>query len=92
MSGVLGNELANRNPDRAHIILTPEHSEVSTGLLTYQVSIRAPKHAPHSADKVAVSYGGGGRSKAAGISGLAISDVDALWRQVLGTYSINKST
>ena len=92
VSGVLGNELTNQHPDRAHIILTPEHSEVSTGQLTYQVSIRAPKHSPHSADKVAASYGGGGRSRAAGISGLAFNTVDALWHQVLDTYSINKST
>ena len=92
VSGVLGNELTNQYPGRAHIILTPEHTGELNAPETYQVSIRAPKHAPHSADKVATSYGGGGRSGAAGISGLAISDVDALWRQVLDTYSINKST
>ena len=91
VSGVLGNELTNQHPDRAHIILTPEHSEVSTDQLTYQVSIRAPKHAPHSADKVAVSYGGGGRSRAAGISGLAFKTVDVLWQQVLATYSTKQA-
>jgi hypothetical protein len=92
VSGVLGNELTNQHPSRAHIILTPEHTGELNAPVTYQVSIRAPKTSPHSADKVATRYGGGGRSGAAGISGLAISDVDALWRQVLGTYSAYKST
>ncbi len=92
VSGVLGNELTNQHPSRAHIILTPEHSGEPNAPETYQVSIRAPKHSPHSADTVAASYGGGGRSGAAGISDLALSNVDALWQQVLDTYSINKST
>ncbi len=92
VSGVLGNELTNQHPSRAHIILTPEHTGELNAPVTYQVSIRAPKTSPHSADKVATRYGGGGRSGAAGISGLAISDVDALWRQVLDTYSAYKST
>ena len=92
VSGVLGNELTNQHPSRAHIILTPEHTGELNAPVTYQVSIRAPKTSPHSADKVATGYGGGGRSGAAGISGLALSNVDAMWRQVLDTYLINKST
>lgn len=71
VSGVVGNELANQFPDRAHAILT-EREELHTGdsgepEKTYQVSIRAPKNNPVGADDIAVKFGGGGRKGAAGI-------------------------
>jgi hypothetical protein len=65
VSGVLGNELANRNPDRACGIVT-ESAEGS-----YLVSIRAPLNNRTGADELARQFPtGGGRKAAAGINAL----------------------
>ncbi|SFM82440.1 DHH family phosphoesterase [Marinobacter pelagius] len=65
VSGVLGNELANRNPDKACAIVT----EKADG--TYLVSIRAPLNNRTGADEVARQFPmGGGRKAAAGINAL----------------------
>ncbi|MEY8200998.1 MAG: DHH family phosphoesterase, partial [Colwellia sp.] len=66
VSGVYGNELANRYPNRAHAILTEREEKIGDEI-TYQVSIRAAKNNPVGADEVAVKFGGGGRKGAAGI-------------------------
>jgi hypothetical protein len=66
VGGVVGNELANQYPGRAHAILT-EREELIDGELTYQVSIRAPSNNLTGADVVASKFGGGGRKGAAGI-------------------------
>jgi single-stranded DNA-specific DHH superfamily exonuclease len=71
VGGVMGNELANQYPDRAHAILI-ERSREANGLCsdeerTYQVSIRAPKNNLNGADVIAAEFGGGGRKGAAGI-------------------------
>lgn len=66
VSGVVGNELANQFPDRAHAILT-EREEKIDNEMTYQVSIRAPKNNFVGADVIANEFGGGGRKGAAGI-------------------------
>lgn len=81
VSGVLGNELANQYPDRAHAIFT----EVA-GTSDYQVSLRAPKSNPHGADQVAVFFGGGGRKNASGINNLSPQDVDTLWDKLNQMY------
>jgi len=63
VSGVLGNELANRNPDKACAIVT----ETADG--SYLVSIRAPLNNRTGADEVARKFPtGGGRKAAAGIN------------------------
>lgn len=85
VSGVVGNELANQFPDRAHAILT-EREELHTGdssepEKTYQVSIRAPKNNPVGADDIAVKFGGGGRKGAAGIDVLPKSLLFALFEE-----------
>lgn len=80
ISGVLGNELANMYPDRAHVLLT-ERKEVVDGEPTYLVSIRAAKTNLTGADTIAVKFGGGGRKGAAGIDDLLAKDVDALWAE-----------
>ena len=71
VSGVVGNELANQFPNRAHAILTErdEMAEDADGSKekSYQVSIRAPKNNPLGADEIANNFGGGGRKGAAGI-------------------------
>lgn len=65
VSGVLGNELANRNPDKACAIVT----EQADGC--YLVSIRAPLNNRAGADEVARQFPtGGGRKAAAGINKL----------------------
>lgn len=74
VSGVVGNELANQFPDRAHAILTEREEKVvgenGEEELTYQVSIRAPKNNPVGADVIANQFGGGGRKAAAGVDEL----------------------
>ena len=65
VSGVLGNELANRNADKACGIVT-ENADGS-----YLVSIRAPLNNRAGADELARKFpSGGGRKAAAGINAL----------------------
>jgi len=64
ISGVYGNQLAQKNPDKAHAILTQQDG----GFL---VSIRAPLARRSGADTLAMKFEtGGGRSAAAGINHL----------------------
>ncbi|MEY8200591.1 MAG: hypothetical protein RPS47_15250, partial [Colwellia sp.] len=81
ISGVLGNELANQYPDRAHAILT-ERTEQVGGEKSYQVSIRAPKDNPVGADEIAAKFGGGGRKGAAGIDDLESSLLTFLFEEL----------
>jgi len=72
VSGVLGNELANRNPDKACAIVT---GKANGG---YLVSIRAPLNNRTGADEVARQFPtGGGRKAAAGINDLPEEQLDA---------------
>lgn len=65
ISGVFGNELANRNPDKAHAVLTLNADG------SYMVSVRAPLSNRAGADEVCVQFAtGGGRKAAAGINKL----------------------
>jgi single-stranded DNA-specific DHH superfamily exonuclease len=71
VSGVLGNELANRSPNRACGIVT-ENADGS-----YLVSIRAPLNNRTAADELARRFPtGGGRKAAAGINTLPASQLD----------------
>jgi hypothetical protein len=85
ISGVLGNELANQYPDRAHAILTEREEQVEgpegQKEKTYLVSIRAAKNNLVGADTIAVKFGGGGRKGAAGIDRLLEIEIDALWAE-----------
>ncbi len=83
ISGVLGNELANRFPERVHAILT-EREILLDGDKTYQVSLRASKKSPEGVDVIANKFGGGGRKAAAGIDELKFGSLDLLWRSILG--------
>lgn len=66
VSGVWGNELANRFPGRAHAVLSI-HPQSG-----YVVSVRAPLNNKRGADVLCASFpGGGGRKAAAGINQLA---------------------
>ena len=65
VSGVWGNVLANRNPDKAHAIVSED------GDNGYQISVRAPLNNKTGADEFCGLFpGGGGRMAAAGINHL----------------------
>lgn len=71
-SGVFGNELANRNPDKAHAVLTLNASGED-----YTVSVRAPLNNRIGADDICCQFAtGGGRKAAAGINQLPVNEVE----------------
>jgi len=66
--GLIANQLARRNPRRAHAVLV----SASEG---YTVSVRAPLERPYGADALCAKFEtGGGRHAAAGINRLAEAD------------------
>jgi hypothetical protein len=70
ISGVFGNELANRYPERAHAVLS---LNANGG---YQVSVRAPIACKMGADELCSSFTtGGGRKSAGGINHLPINEL-----------------
>jgi hypothetical protein len=70
ISGVLGNELANQSPARAHAVLS---YNAQGG---YQISVRAPITNKAGADELCSSFTtGGGRKGAAGINHLPINEL-----------------
>lgn len=71
VSGVFANNLATRNPGRAHALLTAS----SQG--DYVVSVRAPVIKREGADGLCRRFGGGGRKAAAGINALPATELDA---------------
>ncbi len=69
--GVMGNDLAQQYPARAHALL------VDMGDGHYRVSVRAPYARKQGADELCRRFpGGGGRKAAAGINQLAQADLD----------------
>lgn len=80
VSGVLGNELANRNPDKACAIVSENADD------TYLVSVRAPLNNRSGADEVARQFPtGGGRKAAAGINALPADRLDE-FLSVIGSF------
>ncbi len=79
ISGVLGNDLANRFPNRAHAILTEREEKIDNDT-AYMVSIRAPKNEPAGADLLAAKFGGGGRKGAAGIDIMRASHIGLFYK------------
>jgi hypothetical protein len=68
VASLFANELANGEPARAHVVLTPGERD------EWWVSVRAPLAAPHGADHLCRRFPqGGGRAAAAGINGLPAS-------------------
>jgi len=66
VSGVFGNELANRAPNKAHAVLTLNTDN------SYLVSLRAPLNNKQGAGDLCVQFEtGGGRAAAAGINKLS---------------------
>lgn len=71
VSGVFGNELANRAPDKAHAVVTLNTDN------TYTVSLRAPLNNKQGASDICVQFPtGGGRAGAAGINALPHDQLD----------------
>lgn len=71
VSGVFGNELANRSPNKAHAVVTQNVDG------TYTISLRAPLNNKQGASDVCVQFPtGGGRAGAAGINNLPADQLD----------------
>lgn len=71
VSGVMANQLARQNPDRAHAILSPRPDG------GYLVSVRAPLHDKRGASDLCRQFpSGGGREAAAGINRLPEADLE----------------
>jgi len=65
VSGVFGNDLANKYPDRAHAVITKKMDS------SFLVSVRAPLNRKFGADELVSQFAtGGGRKAAAGINSL----------------------
>lgn len=80
-SGVYGNLLARRHPQRAHAILTA----LEDG--TFRVSVRAPLSAKSGADELCRQFTtGGGRAAAAGINRLEAADYDRFIEYFLKSF------
>ena len=80
VSGVLGNELANQAPNKAHAVLTLNADK------SFTVSLRAPLMNRQGADNVCTQFAtGGGRAAAAGINQLH-SEQLSLFIDALTTY------
>lgn len=72
ISGVFGNELANKAPDCAHAVVSSNSNK------GYQISVRSPLNNKTGADELCSSFPtGGGRKAAAGVNHLEINDLPA---------------
>lgn len=79
--GVMGNDLAKKNPDRAHALL------VDMGDAHYRVSVRAPYSTKSGADELCRQFeSGGGRKAAAGINRLPESSLKAFTERLEQTF------
>ena len=80
VSGVFGNDLANRNPNLAHAVVTKRPDN------TYLISVRAPLENKTGADEICRQFPtGGGRKAAAGVNALPADMLDE-FIQVLDQY------
>ena len=79
VSGMLANELATREPLRAHAVLTARGDG-------YVVSLRAPRQAGPDIDGLARTFGGNGRSRAAGIGMLPRTRLEQLLEALRDAY------
>lgn len=81
VSGVFGNQLANKNPNKAHAVLTELGDE------SYLVSVRAPLNNKTGADEICGHFPtGGGRKGAAGINKLPGDSLDAFIDRINQQY------
>ena len=86
VSGVLGNELANTSPDRAHAVLTL-NSHDDSNEKSYTVSLRAPLNNKQGAGDICAQFPtGGGRAAAAGVNVLDENSVSDFFNSVSKYY------
>ncbi|MEO7159438.1 MAG: hypothetical protein ABIX00_02810 [Polaromonas sp.] len=78
--GDLANQLANRQPHRAHALLLP----ASAG--GWRVSVRAPLDTPQGAQALCSRFGGSGRAAAGGIDQLPQADFERFIDTFGATY------
>ena len=82
VSGVLGNDLANQAPNKAHAVLTYNNKG------SYTVSVRAPLNNKKGAVDICGQFEtGGGRAAAAGINELDFDDLNKFVKTLLDYYS-----
>lgn len=82
VSGVLGNDLANQAPNKAHAVLTYNNKG------SYTVSVRAPLNNKQGAVDVCSQFAtGGGRAAAAGINELAQQQVEQFITTLVNFYN-----
>ena len=82
VSGVLGNDLANQAPNKAHAVLTYNNKG------SYTVSVRAPLNNKQGAVDVCSQFDtGGGRAAAAGINELEQQQVEQFITTLVNFYS-----
>ena len=80
VSGVLGNDLANQSPNKAHAVITYNKG-------SYTVSVRAPLNNKQGAVDVCSKFAtGGGRAAAAGINELPLSQVTTFIKELVDYY------
>jgi len=77
--GVLANELAQREPARAHAVLKADRRG------GHVISLRAPLAAPGGADALCRRFGGGGRAGAAGIDHLPATELPRFLAELSAT-------
>ncbi|MCK8107412.1 DHHA1 domain-containing protein [Pseudoalteromonas sp. 2CM41L] len=81
VSGVLGNDLANQSPNKAHAVFTFNNKG------SYLVSVRAPLNNKQGAVDICSKFAtGGGRAAAAGINELPKSQVASFIEQLVSYY------
>ena len=81
VSGVLGNDLANQSPNKAHAVLTFNNKG------SYLVSVRAPLTNKQGAVDICSKFAtGGGRAAAAGINELPKAQVKSFIEELVGYY------
>ena len=82
VSGVLGNDLANQAPNKAHAVLTYNNKG------SYTVSVRAPLNNKQGAVDVCSQFAtGGGRAAAAGINELEQQQVEQFITTLVNFYN-----
>ncbi|NRA79527.1 MAG: DHH family phosphoesterase [Pseudoalteromonas sp.] len=82
VSGVLGNDLANQAPNKAHAVLTYNNKG------SYTVSVRAPLNNKQGAVDVCSQFAtGGGRAAAAGINELDQQQVEQFITTLVNFYN-----
>jgi hypothetical protein len=87
VSGVFGNELARKFPDRAHALLTLKKDN------GYIVSVRAPLATKTGADELCRQFEtGGGRQAAAGINHLPENDAELFIQRFQQSFSSHKNS